>query len=702
MFASLKLPLATAEAKRRQNVSTTFTEPLHVQVSREAELKAFLADFYKTIYQKRNELHILLEEHPSLSAQYQTLVMQENRVTYEDFWQRYFWRCDAHRVLKEWAAKDQERAAARPQYISGGLARVQKFLEESTVSSTHTSTSDKDKQSNDYKLSAASAEESVKEDINVQQDDNSLVKQDEVVEFQKKPEVEPNKKNVISLGSSETSKTEEKGTSTDQTKPTAPGTSSEDKTSVESTLKSAKEEPPADKPIPAVPSSGKHLSPSPSPETSTALQASNKAHETKPSSNPTASASSSEKRNQNMEQPSTSKEKSLGDKNSSAVPSLQPSNENASPAPLSENEKSEKENDNTKKTEGLPKASSSHNKENASNEQIPLARQEKPIFAETSTTPTKGSKIEQKESSKGPSNDRKSNSNEPASNGREKPIITNQPLATPTPQSPRDNASFPISSITSATPKRSSKVDRIKSYFERANTDARKSNRSMESPPKRSGEKPLFVAKRPREAPVLRLWRHDSSNQSQQKQNAPPSPRSVLSDAPDDQKGKVIKNVIDTSKNKTGVSKTSSQERMWIAALSIATLAIAAALMMFSSPVLDGICAPAFPGYELSATNDDDLYLEAPWWAPWPYKARAFSVICGNNRTRTAVEWIPFDKKRMNRRLTLHALDSDRSEVIRRDKRRLSSARFSMQHIVTVDQHGSTDDIPAPWTLSRE
>ena len=142
MFSSLKLPLATAEATRRQHLPATFTEPLHVSQGRQQELKDFLADFYKTIYQKRNELAQLLEENTTLQAQYQTLVVDKRIVAHEDFWQRYFWKCNAHRILAEWQAKDQERAAARSEYIAGGLARVQKLMhhETATVAETNETT----------------------------------------------------------------------------------------------------------------------------------------------------------------------------------------------------------------------------------------------------------------------------------------------------------------------------------------------------------------------------------------------------------------------------------------------------------------------------------------------------------------------------------------------------------------------------------
>ena len=138
MFSSLKLPLATAEATRRQHLPSTFTEPLHVSQGRQQELKEFLADFYKTIYQKRNELAQLLDENTTLQAQYQTLVVEKRTVAHEDFWQRYFWKCDAHRILTEWQAKDQERAAARSEYIAGGLARVQKLIHHDTATAAET------------------------------------------------------------------------------------------------------------------------------------------------------------------------------------------------------------------------------------------------------------------------------------------------------------------------------------------------------------------------------------------------------------------------------------------------------------------------------------------------------------------------------------------------------------------------------------
>ena len=137
MFASLKLHRANAEAARRMGQSQTFTEPLRVEAEDQPQLKAFLTEFYKTIYRKRIELQELLQDNPStLQVQYNNLVLSSKKVRYEDFWQRYYWRCDPERILVEWERNDRQRAQAYSKAISGSLKAVQKFVDEHTTTTT--------------------------------------------------------------------------------------------------------------------------------------------------------------------------------------------------------------------------------------------------------------------------------------------------------------------------------------------------------------------------------------------------------------------------------------------------------------------------------------------------------------------------------------------------------------------------------------
>jgi hypothetical protein len=85
------------------------------------EIKAFLASF--AIDSRTDEIAALLEAHPTtLQAFFERLVPTD--VTYEVFWQRYFYRCDAARIAAAWEAQDAEAQAARAQAVQQGVDTV--------------------------------------------------------------------------------------------------------------------------------------------------------------------------------------------------------------------------------------------------------------------------------------------------------------------------------------------------------------------------------------------------------------------------------------------------------------------------------------------------------------------------------------------------------------------------------------------------
>lgn len=66
-----------------------------------AEIKSYLTDFYKTIYKRSGECQTILREHPNtVAVHYANLV--PSQISYEDFWQRYFFRCSEERIISEW------------------------------------------------------------------------------------------------------------------------------------------------------------------------------------------------------------------------------------------------------------------------------------------------------------------------------------------------------------------------------------------------------------------------------------------------------------------------------------------------------------------------------------------------------------------------------------------------------------------------
>jgi len=93
MWKSTKT-LALEEIQHRISRSSTFTEPLQPA----DDLKDFLSHFYQSIYEDAtHQRHQqLLLDYPVLQQQRTALV--PDTVSYEDFWQRYEYRCDLERV----------------------------------------------------------------------------------------------------------------------------------------------------------------------------------------------------------------------------------------------------------------------------------------------------------------------------------------------------------------------------------------------------------------------------------------------------------------------------------------------------------------------------------------------------------------------------------------------------------------------------
>ena len=112
---------AIDEVERRRHQSSTFTEPLQ----RSPDMKEFLQSFYKAVYTDQRKSHYRqeLEKHPgTLQLHYKALV--PSLVSYEDFWQRYDFRCDVNRVMNELRESDAAAAAQMTQSVSNSLERM--------------------------------------------------------------------------------------------------------------------------------------------------------------------------------------------------------------------------------------------------------------------------------------------------------------------------------------------------------------------------------------------------------------------------------------------------------------------------------------------------------------------------------------------------------------------------------------------------
>lgn len=90
----------------------------------EQDIKLFLETF--DVQSKTEEIGKLLAEQPFLSQHFDNLVPIS--VSYEQFWQRYFYRCDPHRIVKEWQEEEELARLHRQELIDKGVKSVQNIF----------------------------------------------------------------------------------------------------------------------------------------------------------------------------------------------------------------------------------------------------------------------------------------------------------------------------------------------------------------------------------------------------------------------------------------------------------------------------------------------------------------------------------------------------------------------------------------------
>jgi len=99
---------AIDEVAHRRTLEETYTETL----PETEEVKQFLQTLQLANEETTAEISYILQSHPDTVQHYFTdLVPTE--VSYEDFWSRYFYRCDEERVEAQWEEERAERARAR-------------------------------------------------------------------------------------------------------------------------------------------------------------------------------------------------------------------------------------------------------------------------------------------------------------------------------------------------------------------------------------------------------------------------------------------------------------------------------------------------------------------------------------------------------------------------------------------------------------
>jgi hypothetical protein len=111
---------ALEEVDLRRHRSSTFTEPLR----KSPDMKEFLTDFYTNVYTPKRQDYYRQEQitYPHVAEHFEVLVLVPAKiVSFEDFWQRYTFRCNVNRVMKELGDAD---AAAMNQSVTDSMEHM--------------------------------------------------------------------------------------------------------------------------------------------------------------------------------------------------------------------------------------------------------------------------------------------------------------------------------------------------------------------------------------------------------------------------------------------------------------------------------------------------------------------------------------------------------------------------------------------------
>ncbi|CAB9496137.1 expressed unknown protein [Seminavis robusta] len=99
--SSMREELLAKESEQRKLVEQTYTEPIHPGTDLK-EFQNWLGIFYRHVYRHEDELKRLLRQNSVLRQHYERLVVKNHnatvKLTHEDFFQRYLYRCDPQRV----------------------------------------------------------------------------------------------------------------------------------------------------------------------------------------------------------------------------------------------------------------------------------------------------------------------------------------------------------------------------------------------------------------------------------------------------------------------------------------------------------------------------------------------------------------------------------------------------------------------------
>ena len=110
------------EIDRLVREEETFTEPLDAQ---DEEVISFLSDF--NVENKTDDISKLLEEYPeTLQVQFESLV--PTQISYKEFWERFYFRCDEERIQRQWEEEQEAARKAREEAIANTVRGVKNLF----------------------------------------------------------------------------------------------------------------------------------------------------------------------------------------------------------------------------------------------------------------------------------------------------------------------------------------------------------------------------------------------------------------------------------------------------------------------------------------------------------------------------------------------------------------------------------------------
>jgi hypothetical protein len=107
LFTYNSRKLAEDEVEKRRCQSITYTEPLPLDMP---NIQIFLKEFYEIdIFTRGLEFKAELEKYSdSVGEHYRFLV--PDQVSFDEFFSRYYYRCDATNIMRDWSNLQQARA----------------------------------------------------------------------------------------------------------------------------------------------------------------------------------------------------------------------------------------------------------------------------------------------------------------------------------------------------------------------------------------------------------------------------------------------------------------------------------------------------------------------------------------------------------------------------------------------------------------